>query len=262
MMPYQSIVIASPGALSGVLSKNARALCAAVIALSLQSGVCGQSTPPSVNGGGTSSELVEGLLDLLAEPDLTRKPGGANLPPKVELTPADVGLAGEDLGEASANPLMSVRQSMLIAAGYLQKGVTNAETQQLQFNIVQRLDDIIHELENSPPPNRSPREQSQSQPANQQQQAGLQQPQSSQSAKRPGDDPSGEPGQPNGDPIDRSTVRSGGGVVELADPKSLQQSVWGQLPERVRQQMQSRMVEQFLPAYREQIEAYFQALLK
>ena len=37
-------------------------------------------------------------------------------------------------------------------------------------------------------------------------------------------------------------------TVELADPKALQQDVWGQLPSRVRQQMQSRMVEQFLPA--------------
>ena len=42
----------------------------------------------------------------------------------------------------------------------------------------------------------------------------------------------------------------------------LQQEGWGQLPERVRKQLQSRMVEEFLPSYRQQIEAYFQQLLR
>jgi hypothetical protein len=48
----------------------------------------------------------------------------------------------------------------------------------------------------------------------------------------------------------------------MADPKRLQQDVWGQLPEQVRKQMQSRMVERFLPSYRPQIEAYFRALMQ
>ncbi|MCC6509783.1 MAG: hypothetical protein IT423_11785 [Pirellulaceae bacterium] len=51
-------------------------------------------------------------------------------------------------------------------------------------------------------------------------------------------------------------------VVDLNDPAALQRSAWGSLPERVREQMQSRMVERFLPGYREEIEAYYRALAK
>ena len=68
-----------------------------------------------------------------------------------------------------------------------------------------------------------------------------------------GDKLSTQPGQ-GGEPTDSH--------VGLADPKALQENVWGQLPEQVRKRMQSRMVEHFLPAYRTQIEAYFQALLQ
>ena len=244
------------------------AACLWLVALMLVADARGQSEVPPKSGNGTSSELTQGLLDLLAEP----KAAESGLTPsdvaRPKISPADVGLDGEDLGEASnSNPLNSVRQSMMIAAGYLQKGVTNTQTQQLQANIVERLDDIIQQLEQSPPPNRSPREQqqtstSQSQQAEQRQQ----QARTTKPPKTTGSDQadqSDEPGQPNGVPDDRPTARSSRSLaVDLADPKLLQQSVWGQLPERVRQQMQSRMVEQFLPAYREQIEAYFQALLK
>lgn len=51
-------------------------------------------------------------------------------------------------------------------------------------------------------------------------------------------------------------------IVDLNDPRALQRSAWGNLPERTREQMQSRMVERFLPAYREEIEAYYRALVK
>ena len=245
-----------------------RASCAWLIALTLASSACGQSEAPPSAGSGTSTELVEGLLDLLAAPKSLESGGTPSDAAKPKITPADLGLDGEDLGEASsANPLNSVRQRMLIAAGYLRKGVTNTQTQQLQANIVERMDDIIKKLEQSPPPDRSPREQ---QPASAAQRQQVEQRQQQSPASTPPKttgsdqaDPADESGQPNGVPDDSPTARTSRSLtVDLSDPKSLQQSVWGQLPERVRQQMQSRMVEQFLPAYREQIEAYFQALLK
>ncbi|GIW99505.1 MAG: hypothetical protein KatS3mg111_2838 [Pirellulaceae bacterium] len=73
-------------------------------------------------------------------------------------------------------------------------------------------------------------------------------------------DSSGEPATPGsrpgvaGEPLPLK--------VDLADPKALQQGVWGRLPEQVRQQMQSRMVEEFHPVFRQQIEAYYQALMQ
>ena len=59
-----------------------------------------------------------------------------------------------------------------------------------------------------------------------------------------------------------SPIRSRTVNVDLNDPRALQRSAWGNLPERMREQMQSRMVERFLPPYRDEIEAYYRALVK
>ncbi len=223
-----------------------------------------QSTTPAIPS--TSSELVEGLLDLLNAPPAAKK---SDMPPPTPLTPADVGLDGEDLGEDQENPLQAVRQSMLIAAAYLGREGANAHTMQLQSDIVRRLDDLISEMEKSQSSqNQSKKNTDQQSTLTPKPQQQNQPPQSQSSKPRPGEsrdpkesqDQSPLQGEPENPPTQKGSA--GGVAVELSDPKALQQDVWGQLPSRVRQQMQSRMVEQFLPAYREQIEAYFQALLK
>lgn len=229
--------------------------------------VVAQDQPTKPAAPATSNELVDGLLDLLNEPAPKKSSDAPNEQP---LTPADVGLDGEDLGEASENPLSAVRQSMLIAAGYLRRDGANAETMKLQSDIVRRLDDLISEMEKTQSKQSKSKQDSQ-QPASSQTNSQKQREQkiSSQTMKsRPGDRKNPESGdvrtERQGEPENPPTQRGNGGrtTVELADAKSLQQDVWGQLPSRVRQQMQSRMVEQFLPAYKDQIEAYFQALLK
>lgn len=220
-----------------------------------------QPAPPS-----TSSELVEGLLDLLNEPAASKSADSVSKPP---LLPADVGLAGEDLGEASENPLLAVRQSMLIAAGYLRRDGAIAETMKLQADIVQRLDDLISEMERSRSSGDKSKSESEQQAARSKSQK-EQPPQTLSPATnaRAGDQQDSkeeqERSQRQGEPENPRNQRGSKGevTVELSDPKALQQNVWGQLPARVRQQMQSRMVEQFLPAYRDQIEAYFRALIK
>jgi hypothetical protein len=229
-----------------------------------------------------TSELTEGLLDLVQEPDKkSEKPtdgaaGDAQShtadDTQMQLKAEDVGLEQADLNEQTDNPLESIRQSMLIAAGFLRKGVTDEQTQQLQGDIVSRLDELIDQLEASEPSTQTSSGNSSQQDQQQQQQ------QSSQPSAEP--ESSGENQPPSDDSgQDRDSQENSGGStaaenqpgltgekadveVDLGDPRQLQQSLWGQLPERVRQQMQSRMVERFLPSYREQIEAYFQALLK
>lgn len=241
----------------------------ALIATAIKTGgsrIIAQEPPEKPTAPSTSTELVEGLLDLLNEPAAKKT---TDTTTKKPLAPADVGLDGEDLGEASGNPLLAVRQSMLIAAGYLRRDGANAETMKLQSDIVRRLDDLISEMEKSQGKEDKSKQESQ-QPASAQSKAQKQRSQQvrSQTMKsRPGDrqDSEGDnraerQGEPENPPTQRG--HGSGTAVELSDPKSLQQDVWGQLPSRVRQQMQSRMVEQFLPAYKEQIEAYFQALLK
>lgn len=209
--------------------------------------------------------LVDGLLDLLNEPPIPQsqsdgKPNG-DLPP---LQPADVGLDGEDLGEQADRPLQSVRQSMLIAAGFLERGVTNSQTQTLQNDIVQRLNDVIAQLEQpNEPATEQNEQQSASNSASSHSQASTQK-----NGRRPlasgneGDNPDGSTSTPAGEDTPGQRGKAASGQVRLADPKALQERIWGQLPERMRRQMQSRVVERFLPSYREQIEAYFQALLR
>jgi hypothetical protein len=206
-------------------------------------------------------ELVEGLLDLLQQP---RPAPAGDDSQRQQLSPEDLGLGGEDLSDRSANPLEAVRQSMLIAAGFLHKGLADNDTQQLQEDIVQRLDDLIAEMEKAQSEQRNSKSQqqtAQTEAESSQESAAEQEPRQEQSSS---DDQSRPPeaGDQADDGPGQDSAASTQGRVRLADPRALQQSVWGQLPEQVRKQMQSRMVEQFLPSYREQIEAYFQALLE
>lgn len=213
------------------------------------------STPSSK--ADQTSELTEDLLDLLDQPSST----DAN--PKPVLTPADVGLENEDLSEDSSNPLLAVRQSMLIAAGFLERGRIDSETQQLQSDIVQRLDDLINEFEQPPQDNEQSQqpdqESGQTESETQQTQSSRQSTASMETEELP------QPEDPSASNIGELPGQAGmaaEAIENLKDPVALQQSVWGQLPERVRQQMQSQMVEQFLPSYKSQIETYFKALLE
>lgn len=219
------------------------------------------------------AELVDGLLDLLNEPPpVMKKPAESSPAGTSSGAPSGIELDDEQLGQQAANPLYGVRQNMLIAAGYLSKGFVNQQTRQLQTEIVERLDELIDELEQS---NSSQQQAAQQQEQQQRQQQAQSEQQSSaanqtQASTSPAatenqaaGDTERQPGQ--SEPTSDSPAQKGQAVrpkVELVDPKTLQQNVWGQLPEQVRKQMQSRMVEEFLPSYRQQIEAYFQALLE
>jgi hypothetical protein len=213
------------------------------------------------------SALVEGLLDLLGETEDQAASAWRRDSAPPDVTPADHGFGANELPESS-NPLVSVRQSMRIAAGHLSKGVANTETRQLQSGIVQQLDELIDSLEQAASNMPEQDAQDNQEPTKAQQQ--------SQSAGQSSTQPEAEEAAGNSsqepDPSERSsstsqdTVGENGATagikVDLADPQALQQDVWGQLPEQLRKQMQSRMVERFLPSYRTQIEAYFQALLE
>ncbi|MEM8735766.1 MAG: hypothetical protein AAGG44_16155, partial [Planctomycetota bacterium] len=188
---------------------------------------------PKSSDASKETTLTEGLLDLLdsgsddepmesTEPTTTMQEG---------LTPRDVGLDGEDLGEASSNPLRAVRQSMMIAAGYLERGVTDRSTQVLQGDIVQRLDELIEQIETSNQNSPKPSEQEKSQESAQDQSSKFERRQREVTASEQAPDEEeveqnlqkGTPGQ----------TGVGANVVEqMRDPQALQKAVWGQLPER------------------------------
>ena len=211
-------------------------------------------------------DLTEGLLDLVNEASKASSPTPTpGKKAESQLVPSDVGLQGEDLGERSSSPLQSVRQSMLIAAGLIQRGATGTDTQRLQTDIVQRLDELIEQLEKTPrnqepPPSEKDKQQREQTSQMEQDQSSTRQSRQN----RPSTSESQEQTQNASDNQQQPGVqgRQINSEVGISDPKALQEDVWGHLPERLRTQMQSKMVEQFLPSYREQIEAYFRALLE
>ena len=219
--------------------------------------------------------LLDGLLDLLTDPEPSTAQESAldgsspATPPVPQITPEDLGLDGEDLGEQAENPLAAVRQSMLIAAEYLKQGSAASETQLLQQNIVQRLDELINEIESAQKRQKQSQQSSSSsageaqEPSQATPSAPPQTSPSSNSSASPAEQDDGT--DPNTDPNTEPSVGNQPGETGRAAvgdvPRALQENVWGQLPERVRKQLQSRRVEQFLPSHRQQIEAYFRALL-
>ncbi len=214
------------------------------------------------------SPLVDGLLDLLNEPAPVSTPGSQNAPNQA---PAPTQADNEEdqilNSSLAGHPLVLVRKNMRAAALQLNKGIVDKETHQLQADIVQRLDRLIEEMQQadpsqpSQPQSQSPRS-SESQPS-ELSNSPRPQPADNEAANAPNQAGDGEPiGSQSSQDRPSQAGPAAGVIVDLADPERLQQDVWGQLPEQVRQQMQSRMVERFLPSYRPQIEAYFRALLE
>lgn len=218
--------------------------------------------PPSQS---QPDDLTKDLLNLLTEPAPNPNSTSGPSNPKPNASPnASPGPTldrdGEDIGDLSHNPLGAVRRDMLAAAKNLERGEIEP-TQRLQAGIVQQMDDLIKQLEQQQNQKKPAQNQSQRQQKSQTQQTQIQkQPRPSETTTEDEANRDSTNTDQDNSPGQRGSPNSA--TVELADLKALQQNVWGQLPERVRQQMQSRMVEQFLPSYREQIEAYFRALMK
>lgn len=203
------------------------------------------------------SELLEGLLDLSAQEEL----------PVAE----------------EVDPTFSIHRLMQSATDFLRLGKPVYETSVIQADIIHRLDELIDVLQQNQKSSTSSTDSSlQTQTTESVQRSQSERPESSSTRENQTGPPvennasvdsrtdqsSGTPSSESTDsqtaPPSNSPGQAGRGSsqsVRLNDPTELQQSVWGHLPERLRTQMQSRMVEQFLPSYRQQLEAYYRSLL-
>jgi hypothetical protein len=174
------------------------------------------------------------------------------------------------------HPLQAVSQGMRTAADLLQSGRSLAQTVELQGDLLRQLDQWISAVQESAA--------SQSNPQTEQERLSEQQSIDNRSADQttgqvmPDQSSSGQEvsneTQQTGDDQRRQDSSSDSGqspgqsgtagplILDPKDPVSLQQGAWGHLPAQTRSQMQSRMVEQFLPSYRERLEAYYRALLQ
>lgn len=241
-----------------------------------------QSSPSSSQSGvptkeqDEQSKLTEGLLELLGKPE-NEKSGAGNAsgptadsarnknaiqPKDSPANPPKQAADPRSMGTNDANPLAVVRDNMHSAASMMQQGRSDQQTVKLQDEIVKRLDDLILQLEQqdqSMQRSSQKKKQQSQQSSSTKKQPPQAKPQSKQSQEK--SDSSTEQGNEAADGPG-SSGKQANANVRTSDPAALQQSVWGHLPTRTRSQMQSRMVEEFLPSYRERIEAYYRALLE
>ncbi len=154
---------------------------------------------------------------------------------------------GEDLGEETSNPLISISRRMRAAEGLIAQRDTSERTQRLHKEIVADLDVLIEQLKK--------------------------QCSSGQCAGGGEKKPKGKPGsgskagtgenQGNNRAAKDSTPRigrSGDSRADLDRMKAMLNEVWGHLPAKVRDQLQSSAPEEFLPKYEKLIEEYYKRL--
>jgi hypothetical protein len=242
------------------------AICALALGLTMHvaAGMSAEQAPPSRNAVDSSLDalLLETLdAELLKGLDVDGNRGTPAQPaaPRPDLPSGDLPGAdgrlldqagvGEDLGQETENPLLSIGRQMRVAEDLISQQVTARDrTQRVQRLIVEDLDRLIEQL--------------QQQCSRAQCQGGTSSPKPEETAGGKSQAGSGENRGAN-QPVRDSTDRLGTAQADDAELARLQQMlkrVWGHLPTKVREQMQSGAIEEFLPKYEKLIEAYYSRL--
>ena len=148
-------------------------------------------------------------------------------------------------------PVESIIDEMKRAGKLIEKQQTGQETQKIQRQVVDDLEELIRQFESAPPSpmkQPDPNQQQSGEKKSQQQQEGMGQkraPQLSQGPARESSDRK-EPGQ--------ATAGS------LPDRNPYIKDAWGHLPPAMRQQLLNIYTEKFLPQYEDQVRRYYEAL--
>lgn len=191
-------------------------------------------------------ELFKDLPPAPARP--TKNAAATDSPDKKKPSAVDRQLL-EDLNEGedvelgqSANPLTRIGRRMRTVEQLIDQKDTSAATQQMQREIVTDLDSLIKQLQQQC--NKAGKPGSSSQSQNQSKSAAS----TSQTTNQKPKDST--------ERLDKSTARTDG----LTQAQQLVKEVWGQMPERVREQISNVTSDQFLPQYQKMIEDYYQRL--
>lgn len=201
----------------------------------------GKSAPPVKR-----SELDEELL---------RQLGGDEEPPKKKQQQGPA-RGGPDRSEekASDNPLTRLSRQIREAEQRLRESDSGEQTQEMQRKIVDDLDKLIAQIEQQQ--QQKSQSQSQSKKPNAPQQ-GKKQPGKQ---PKPGNQPGQESENPNdsGDQLtDKKNEKPTAGKLQ-----DMLEKVWGELPERQRQDVMQASFDDFPAKYQYVIEEYFKTLLK
>ena len=155
---------------------------------------------------------------------------------------------GEDIGEKAANPLLAIGRRMRMVEDLIGQRITSDRTQRVQELIVADLAILIEQLKSKCKKGQCKGGKGAPKPS-----------------AKPGGKSQGGSGENRGanKPAQDSTDRLGtaqADSAELARMKQMLKQVWGHLPTKVRDQMQSGTIEEFLPKYQTLIEAYYSRL--
>ncbi len=169
----------------------------------------------------------------------------------------DHGSAGEDIGEAGEdNPLVRLSRAMREVEGLIARQHADQPTRQRQQQIVDELEKLIQQAQQQKSSSSSSSGGSKS----------GQKTASSRDAKQPQRRPgqAGGEGQQSADgPARESTTQTREQKArkpDMADMRDVLKGVWGQLPQRQREQMLQSYEERFLPKYEQMIADYFRSI--
>jgi hypothetical protein len=210
------------------------------------------SAPPAKAPARTPDDLLldgldNRLLEELESPSAKPKDADGEADPDADVL--DQLGWGTDVGDQSTDPFMMIGRQMRMAERRIGSRDASSTTQRIQRQIVEDIERLIEQMN---------------------QQAAEQQSASSRrQASRPDEQPdpdskagSGEhPGTSKPAQESETQVRQReSSEARLTAMMETMQQVWGHLPARVREQMQSGMAEEFLPQYERLIEHYYQRL--
>lgn len=189
---------------------------------------------------GRAKSLNAQLLDGLA-PRPAEKPSAESTPDNPDTSnepPNAAPPAGDDLGSAESHPLAAIGERMRSVEARIAQGDTSGTTQALQRQIIDELAKLVEQ-------------------ANKKDRSG------SKSGNGRGSQSGSVGGNPTPGPPQDSANRLDSGEkerVDTADVQDVLQRYWGHLPEKMREQMQSTLSEEFLPKYQRVIEEYYKRL--
>ncbi len=201
------------------------------VARDAQAGTQPPPAAPPANSKPIDAQLLEGLNDPVP-------PNAKTAPPNAPSAPA-----GEDAG---AHPLVRLLTQMQSASHRLAERDSSPATQQIQLQVADELAKLIEQL----------RAQQQNQNQNS----------ASASASRSTQETNPSDGE---NPTAPNSTTQSDRTNDQGPPKSTDEppenvavgkNVWGHLPPRIREQIQTSAIEEFLPKYRELIEAYYRRL--
>ncbi len=159
-------------------------------------------------------------------------------------------LLEQELGQAAVdeaqNPLLGIARSMRLAEGLIDENESGEKTQKIQAEIIADIDTLLK------------RAQKKCQScASQSQSVAQREPTEQPKPSKP------KEGNSSPKPATTSNVKPGktdGQTPDMAEMIAVIKQVWGELPEKERQQMLQSSIEEFLPKYADMIEQYYKRL--